>query len=242
MKITIDTLKKSMLNLGHKWFTDRPNIIGIRATMDIPDVFNDIFCFVWVQSKMPINLTTKQKQEWLNDNHYIGKNGLPLKPDGLLGGNTDYALSEYNNTVGKERLITNIITTDPGVFWLNNPINKLGTAVLKPGQYIDCWSIGLHQRKTDHPAFVQVDRVTVFRDNDGNSNSTTIGMKEDNGLFGINIHRGNVNGKTPKIGRWSAGCQVFQTKTDLDFILHLCEPYKRIRNRFTYTLIAESNL
>ena len=42
-------------------------------------------------------------------------------------------------------------TTNPGTFWLNSPMNPKGAAVLKCGQYVDSWVMGLHpnrQRRT----------------------------------------------------------------------------------------------
>jgi len=43
MQITIDTLKKAIAKKGYKWFDDKPNLIGIRTNLQIPDVFNDPF-------------------------------------------------------------------------------------------------------------------------------------------------------------------------------------------------------
>jgi len=242
MNITIDLLKSSITKLGYKWYSDRPNLIGIRTTLQVPDVFNDLFCIVWVQGIIPPGLTDTQKQEWLNANLFTGKNGLPLKTDGDFGENSQFALEQYNQSVGKERLKFWTITTDPGSFWLMHPENPLGTAVLKPGQYVDCWASGLHQNKKEHPALVQVGKVTVYRDSDHDNVSEEQG-KEDTGLFGINIHRSNATGKTMVIYNWSAGCQVFQVKTDHDQLMSICNSYKsKVNNKFTYTLLREKEL
>ncbi len=40
--ITIDKLKEIFKSKGYIWYPDRPNIIGIRTTLQLPDVFNDI--------------------------------------------------------------------------------------------------------------------------------------------------------------------------------------------------------
>lgn len=42
MIINADTLRKTMSSLNYKWFEDRPNIIGIRTKLQVPDVFNDL--------------------------------------------------------------------------------------------------------------------------------------------------------------------------------------------------------
>ena len=35
-------------------------------------------------------------------------------------------------------------TTDPGTYWLRNPMNNKGTAILKEGQYVDAYKKRLH--------------------------------------------------------------------------------------------------
>lgn len=40
--ITTEVLKKTISALNYKWFEDRPNIIGIRTKLIVPDVFNDL--------------------------------------------------------------------------------------------------------------------------------------------------------------------------------------------------------
>ncbi len=50
MKLTIDSLKKTIKKLGYVWYEDRPNIIGIRSNIDLPDIFNDYLCVVWKTS------------------------------------------------------------------------------------------------------------------------------------------------------------------------------------------------
>ena len=37
------------------------------------------------------------------------------------------------------------ITTEPGLFYLNDPLNEKGTAVLKEGHYKNCWAQVLHK-------------------------------------------------------------------------------------------------
>ena len=242
MNITIDLLKSSISKLGYKWYIDRPNLIGIRTTLQVPDVFNDLFCLVWIQEIMPSGLSDTQKQDWLNKELFVGKNGVSLSVDGKFGENSNFALNSYNQSVGKERLKFWTITTDPGSYWLNHPENPFGTALLKPDQWVDCWSLGFHKGKPDHPALVQTGSITVYRDGDKDNTAEEQG-KEDTGLFGINIHRSNATGKTMVIYNWSAGCSVFQVKTDHDQLLSICNLYKaKVNNKFTYTLLREREL
>ena len=136
------------------------------------------------------------------------------------------------------------ITTDPGTYYLNHPLNTLGTAVLKTGQYLKSHALGFHKQRQDHPALVQVGNLTVYRDTDLDEIAETMGMKEYTGTgFGINIHRSNLDGTTQNINKWSAGCQVFQRYDDHAFVLRICENFRtHTGNRFTYTLIDEISL
>lgn len=43
--ITIESLKSTISSLGYKWLNGI-NIIGIRTTLQVPDVFNDLICVV----------------------------------------------------------------------------------------------------------------------------------------------------------------------------------------------------
>lgn len=191
--LTIEVLKNTFKKFGYTWYSDRPNIIGIRTTLDVPEAFNDIMCIVY--------------------------------PEG-----------------GTEVMKTYTTTTNPGTYWLQNPMNKLGAAVLKPGQYINSHAVGYHQNKQEHKALVQVGKVTVYRDNDKDKYSEEQGI-EDSGLHGINIHGANKNMKTMAIGKWSAGCTVFQVWSHKEEFIAICEKFKKITsNKFTYTLLRESEL
>ena len=71
----------------------------------------------------------------------------------------EYCFWKY---AGSWELMKFQITTDPGLYYLKNPLNELGTAILKPGQYLNCWQRGLHQGK--YTALRQVGKMTVIRD------------------------------------------------------------------------------
>jgi acid phosphatase class B len=126
-------------------------------------------------------------------------------------------------------------TTNPGTFWLNHPMNSLGTAVLKAGQYIDTYTIGLHQGK--YTALKQSKKVTVYRDADKDSVAEEQG-KEDTGLFGINIHRANESTESKNVDKWSAGCQVMNNPSQFKELIQAC--IKSGKKSFTYTLLKES--
>lgn len=131
------------------------------------------------------------------------------------------------------------ITTDPGAYWLKNPMNVDGTAILVPGQYRGSHQIGLHQGK--YKALKQKKPLKVWRDNDRDTNIDKEG-KIYEGIFGINIHRSNATSQSQVVEKWSAGCQVFQKVADFNFLMETCEKAKDLYgNSFSYTLLEESD-
>jgi hypothetical protein len=128
-------------------------------------------------------------------------------------------------------------TTDPGTFWLQNPLNPQGTAILNPGQYTDAYQLGLHRGK--YKALVQRGaKVSVTRDYNRNAILDFNNGKVETGFFGINIHRASQIGSTLIVNKYSAGCQVFKNANDFDFFMKLCELHRSFHgNKFTYTLV-----
>lgn len=128
------------------------------------------------------------------------------------------------------------VTTDPGTFWLRNPMQPQGTAILAQGQYKGAYKIGLHQGK--YKALVQVKPITVIRDYDRDAKLDFRNGIKSKGLFGINIHRASLNGITKQVDKYSAGCQVFANINEFKEFLGLCEKHLTLYgNSFTYTLI-----
>jgi hypothetical protein len=128
------------------------------------------------------------------------------------------------------------ITTDPGTYWIRNPSQPQGTAILPEGQYRDAYGIGLHRGQ--YKALVQTAPVSVVRDYDRNAALDFYNGKKESGMFGINIHRANKVGTTKTVDKNSAGCQVFENAEDFNVFMKLAEQHKsRFGNRFTYALI-----
>ena len=132
-------------------------------------------------------------------------------------------------------------TTDPSVYFLrDNPMNPSGTAILKSGQYVDAYQIGLHKGK--YQALVQKKPVTVIRDNDRND-LLNFFAETSSGMYGINIHKSSNKSNELIIGEDSAGCQVFQKQEDFLEMMRAANVSKdRYGNSFTYTLIDERDL
>ena len=59
-------------------------------------------------------------------------------------------------------------TTDPGIHWLRNPLNKNGTAIMVKGQYRGAYKLGIHGRtwaSGGYKALEQVRPMQYVRDN-----------------------------------------------------------------------------
>lgn len=202
-----DVIKRSVLAMGHQWFDHEPMIVGIRATQDIPDAFNDILTL-----SMP-------------DGTFVGLNA----------------------------------TTDPGVYYLNNPERVTGTAIVKEGQYLKSHVLGYHgSGLRRHRAWQQKGIMLVYRD--GNKDSILQRdpktLEKSDYRNGINIHscvvldklmKPLLNWIAPKIWNWSAGCQVapnygaFKSK-----MTDLCDKWEKENNKigmeYSYTLLLENEI
>lgn len=132
-------------------------------------------------------------------------------------------------------------TTDPGLYYLKHPANSSGTAILKEGQYLHCYCLGLHQGQ--YKALVQFMPVTVIRDFDKDNYLSINSGREETGMFGINIHRANLTGKTINVNQWSAGCQVFADSSVFKTFISQCEKSQKYWGKlFSYTLININDL
>ena len=142
----------------------------------------------------------------------------------------------FKNNLGKWVHYIFPATTDPGTYWLKNPMNPQGTAILAEGQYRAAYQIGLHRGK--YYALVQSKPVTVIRDYDRNAFLDFQNGTRETGMFGVNIHHASVSGTTKTVDGYSAGCQVFSNINDFNLFMQLCERHKTLYgNSFTYTLI-----
>lgn len=127
-------------------------------------------------------------------------------------------------------------TTDPGTYWLKNPLMEKGTAILAEGQYLNAYALGLHRGR--YKALVEVAPVTVIRDYNRDAVLDFLNGTRDKGYHGINIHHASTSGTTKTVDKYSAGCQVFENITDFNQFIGLCDEHsKRYGNKFSYTLL-----
>lgn len=147
----------------------------------------------------------------------------------------DYIYICFKNGIGTWENHRFNATTDPGLHFINKPMNGSGTAILKQGQYKGTYQMGMHRGK--YKALVQRKPVTVYR---SKNNSRDIDTKKaiQTGQFGINIHHAKGDGTTEDVNRWSAGCQVIANINDFKKLMGFAEQHAKLYgNSFTYTLI-----
>ncbi len=130
------------------------------------------------------------------------------------------------------------ITTDPGLYWLLNPMNPNGTIIMyAPQQVRGAYKNGLHKGKL---ALEQVKPMKYWRDDNKDTQLDSLGKiyEED---ASTNLHGAGANSFV--VGKYSAGCQVVANDNEYDLLLHITKEAEKIwGNSFTYTLITEDNI
>jgi len=130
-------------------------------------------------------------------------------------------------------------TTDPGKYYVMNPIDHDGVAILVPNQYRGSHATGLHRGK--YEALVQVKDLKVWRDND--KDMTYDHLTTEVGEFGINIHRSAYNGTAYTVDNYSAGCMVFAAVGEFNTFMDICRHARDVwGNHFTFTLITTDDM
>ena len=134
-------------------------------------------------------------------------NIVGIRTKGLVANKFDDFLSVFYRMHGDWSFNVFNCTTDPGAFYLNNPLaGTMGTAILKEGRYKRSHRIGTHKKK--YSALVQNAPVTVIRDANRDKVLDLDSGTEQTGMFGINIHRANEFRESIQVDKWSAGCTV----------------------------------
>lgn len=152
----------------------------------------------------------------------------------------DLLIVDYNTGRCHKRQLF-FITTTPGLYYMNKPINSKGTAILVPGQYRGAFKFGKHRGK--YRALCQCKPLPVYRDNNKDDIFDLKPETIDNGMFGINIHRSNEFAVSANVDKWSAGCQVFANPKEYSTFIRLLETSIPIYgDRFTYTLLNDTDL
>lgn len=135
---------------------------------------------------------------------------------------------------GDNTLVAFPCTTDPGLYWLKNPMNVNGCAIMKEGHYENVYRLGRHR---GYKALEQIGKIKFVRDNDKDEQLDFDARYEINEIIKANIHHAAIPETASVVGKWSAGCQVIN-KGWKEFI-ELCEKAKLVTGQrlYSYTLL-----
>lgn len=118
-------------------------------------------------------------------------------------------------------------TTDPGRYFLENPLNTAGTAVMEPGQYRSAYMGGYHRGRR---ALVQVGPVRYRRDGDRDEDLDNDPGTVYEGNVALNIH--DISNPS-----YMAGCQGVKPQ-HMEEILKIYGKAKMIWGpKISYTLL-----
>jgi hypothetical protein len=150
----------------------------------------------------------------------------------------DHLTLSFKDEKGAWQYYCWMATCDPGKKGVQQFHNKNGVARLVPGQYRGAYALSLHQGKYE-AVCQRLQEVTVWRDD--NKDLTFDEVKQDTGMFGINIHKSGVD--STWVENWSEGCQVFKRVKDFNEFMSICKKAAKVHgNHFTYTLIESSDI
>lgn len=197
--------------------------------------------------------TIEQILNAYSKNKYRLKTGvLELNLFGVRNANSqantfdDYIGAIYKDESGKWRMDCFQGTTDAGTYYRLNPINVEGTAILVPGQYLDCYMIGTHR---GYEAFQQVGKMGFVRDKNKNAIlDFALYLFKGNIIYQViaaNIHCANPVTESRIVDKWSAACQVLSLKANLVKMLNLAKEGIRLfkyKNRFDYALFESDKI
>jgi hypothetical protein len=126
-------------------------------------------------------------------------------------------------------------------YYLDQPLNVSGTAIMVEGQYPSSYEIGLHKGK--YEALVQCKPIKAYRDNDRDEILDMMPDTVQKGLFGLNIHRASADWRSIRVGKWSAGCQVVADPRDFARLMDICRLAEEVWGpTFSYTLLLQEQL
>ncbi len=197
-------------------------------------------------------MVEKYKKVFLNKGYsFFEKGEYNLNIVGVRNDSGDASkFDDFINVIYKvdEKWVCDVypVTTEPGTSILRLPIKSVrhkGTAILVPDQYRSTYKIGLHNGKRKYTALIQRGgKVKVARDNN-RDRTPDYHNPEEEGWFGINIHRHWGSDARVNTGGVSAGCQVFQDSRDFYEFMDTCElASEHWGNSFTYTLLREQDI
>ena len=159
----------------------------------------------------------------------------------------DYIGVAYENDLCQFKVDLYPGTTDPGVHWLRNPLNKNGTIIMLEGQYRGCYKIGIHNRSkpvNSYSSLEQCGAMEYVRDNNKDNVLDIDPSKKIKGVFKTNLHRASKYRVLRYIGLYSAGCQVIQDPKHFDALMDTAKRQVSLGwgDKFSYTLFNINDL
>lgn len=104
-------------------------------------------------------------------------------------------------------------TLDPGSYWLKNPMNKGGTAIVVEGYHPGLWSLSKFKGKD---CLRQRTAVSVYRDSNRDEVLNLNPNSKTRGWYGILMHEHfQSNEEAENVFKSSAGCQVPKNRKDM---------------------------
>lgn len=173
------------------------------------------------------------------------KYGIPVSPFNIFGIRNEEKQKEdiWNDWIG---YFTNTDfqiykgTTDPGIYWTVNPMNRLGTAHMCLGYHKKIWTVGKHQGK--YTALCNTWKclpTKVWRDFDKDTIQDA-NEKIEKSWIGLNLHKSNDLAIMTKIGKYSAACQVLVDHDNFEKLLQSAIASKQLW--FDYFLFDKSQI
>lgn len=132
-------------------------------------------------------------------------------------------------------------TCDPGTYWLENPMNVGGAAILVGNQQCrGAYKVAKHRGQ--YEALCQRKSVRIYRDRTEDNMLDMDPETTTEGIYGINIHASSRTSDSPAVNKWSAGCQVHGTAAGFEEMMELVALQKRHHptwETYTYTLLEQ---
>lgn len=172
-----------------------------------------------------------------------------IRNSNLTAGIFNDFLGIYHIKNGKEIMMIDTGTVDPGSYYLINPMHPLGTAVLKAGLHLDAYAKGYHK---DYKALVQVGAMGCYRitpehfkatNKDNPKGEWVIDLKGLQPIFnvtGCNQHRASAYSILEDIGLYGAACQVRNNPKEYSTFIDTVWASKQ--KMFDYGLFLEKDL
>lgn len=129
-------------------------------------------------------------------------------------------------------------TTDPGAYYLKDPLNVKGTAIIPEGQHRGLYKMGKHRGR--YKALIPARKLGVYRIPKGFTYADIdklTDLKLDIGWHGTNSHRAHTEVEVRRIGRYSAGCQVTLNYLEYMMALYLWDQALKQWATLSYTIL-----